>query len=125
MIGLIALTGVASNFVWIVAGVICLVLGVVGKFGAALAMVPEPVVGGLLIIGMGMVFTAALNILGSVDMASARNQIIIGTSFILGISVPINVTSYPEDIKTGNANVDQVLVAFLGAGPVVGAFVAI
>ena len=42
----------ASKVVWVVAGVICLV---VGKFGAALAMVPEPVVGGLLIIGMGMV----------------------------------------------------------------------
>ena len=44
---------VASRVIWQVVGVFMILLGVFGKFGAALTVLPDPIKGGLLILGLG------------------------------------------------------------------------
>ena len=44
---------VASKVIWQVVGVFMILLGVFGKFGAALTVLPDPIKGGLLMLGLG------------------------------------------------------------------------
>ena len=92
---------VCSRYVWLLAGLICLVGGVIGKLGALLALVPDPVVGGILAASMAMIFSSAVNMLTHVEMTSSRNQIVLGLSFTLGVSTPIYTNTYRDDIDTG------------------------
>ena len=54
-IAIMSVTKVASRITMQVAGVFFLVAGIFSKFSAVLAMIPEPVVGGVLAIGICMV----------------------------------------------------------------------
>jgi len=123
MIGLISYTGVAARFVWLLAGTICVLAGVFGKVGALLATIPEPVVGGLLIINLGLVFSSGIAGLAEVDMALPRNRVILGIAFLLGIAMPISMTTYPEDFKSGYPDVDLVVSTLLSNGPIVGGII--
>jgi xanthine/uracil permease len=49
--------------VFIAAGVVLIICGLIGKVGAALALIPEPIIGGTLLLGLGMV--ASIGISGS------------------------------------------------------------
>lgn len=46
---------------FITAGVILIICGVVGKVGAALALIPEPIIGGTLLMGLGMVASIGIS----------------------------------------------------------------
>ena len=89
---------------WQVAGVTIMFAGIVGKVGAALSAIPDPVLGGLMIIGLGMIITAGLANLESVDMRSGRNMMVLGTSLILGLMIPAWMRSSPGMIKSGELN---------------------
>ena len=44
---------VASRVIWQVMGVLFISFGVFGKFGAALTVMPDPIIGGLLMVASG------------------------------------------------------------------------
>ena len=94
----------ASRFVWQIAGLIFVIGGLFGKFGAALAIIPDPVVGGILMMGFAMILSVALSNLANLDIRSIRNQVILGVAMTLGIASPIYMSANPGIIKTGMYN---------------------
>ena len=43
----------ASRWVWEMMGIMLMFLGMFGKFGAALAIIPDPIIGALQLVGLG------------------------------------------------------------------------
>jgi uracil-xanthine permease len=95
-IGLVALTRVASRYVVYVAAGLLLLLGVVAKFGAAVATIPSPVVGGLYCTLFGLISAVGLSIVSRADLNSQRNLLIIGFTLFMGLSVPAYFAGVPS-----------------------------
>ena len=87
-IGSIGLTKVASRRVVRTGAVVMLVIPIIGKFGATLATLPQPVVGAMFVGLFGMIASVGLSNLQIVNMNNSRNLFIIGLSFFAGLSVP-------------------------------------
>ena len=103
---LFQLTQVASRRVFQTAGLIMIVCGVIGKFGAVLTLIPEPIIGGTLTVVFGMVAAVGISTLKFIDMGSTRNLTILGLSLLLGLMVPqyINAKENANIINTGRFN---------------------
>ncbi|XP_060604590.1 solute carrier family 23 member 2-like isoform X2 [Ruditapes philippinarum] len=124
-VGAIGITKVASRAVFLTAGLILVFCGVVGKFGAALTLIPDPVIGGTLTVLFGIVSAVGLSTLKFIDMDSTRNLTILGTALILGLMIPQYISN-PENaalIDTGNSELDQVIKVLLGTAMFVGGVV--
>ncbi|XP_061180524.1 solute carrier family 23 member 2-like [Saccostrea echinata] len=119
-IGAIGITKVASRRVFQVAGLILLVCGIIGKFGAVLTLIPDPIIGGSLTVVFGMVAAVGISVLQFTDLGSTRNLTIVAVSIILGLMVPQWLQSNPGAIDTGNRDLDQVLEVLLGTAMFVG-----
>ncbi|KXG75114.1 nucleobase:cation symporter-2 family protein [Thermotalea metallivorans] len=87
-VGLIPLTKVASRFVVVVAGIILMLLGIFPKFGALIAIMPNPVLGGAGIIMFGVVAASGIKTLKEVEMNN-RNLLILAVSIGLGLGVTV------------------------------------
>ncbi len=87
-IGSIGLTKVASRRVVRMGAVVMLIIPIVGKFGAILATLPQPVVGAMFVGLFGMIASVGLSNLQMVNLNNSRNLFIIGISFFAGLSVP-------------------------------------
>jgi solute carrier family 23 (nucleobase transporter), member 1 len=87
-IGLVALTKVASRYVVYIAGIVLILLGLVSKFGAVIATIPAPIVGGLYCTLFGLIASIGLSNSARADLSSQRNQLIIGFCLFMGLSVP-------------------------------------
>ncbi|HEX2252628.1 MAG TPA: solute carrier family 23 protein, partial [Thermoanaerobaculia bacterium] len=87
-IGLVALTRVASRRVVYLGAGVLVVLGLVAKFGAAVATVPSPIVGGLYCTLFGLISAIGLSIAARADLDSQRNLLILGFILFMGLSVP-------------------------------------
>lgn len=86
--GLIPLTRVASTYVMIVAGIILMLLGVFPKFGALVAIMPQPVLGGVGLMMFGMVASTGIKSLAEADL-SRRNLLILAVALGLGVGVTV------------------------------------
>ena len=91
----------AARFTWQVLGVLFIVCGLFGKVGAVLTIIPEPVIGALIVVGLGMVITVALSNVHLIDMRVPRNLMILGIAMMLGMMLPPWVKGHPGVIKTG------------------------
>ena len=100
---------VASRRAFQVAGLIFLLCGLCGKFGALLTMLPDPVLGGIILVSFGMVTAVGLSNLQFVSLQSSRNLVIIGSSLLIGLMAPKYITTNPGCIKTGKCSVIQKL----------------
>lgn len=87
-IGLVGLTRVASRYVVNIGAVILLVLGLLGKFGAIVATIPTPVIGGLYCTLFGLIASIGLSNAVKADLTSMRNLMIMGFIMFMGLSVP-------------------------------------
>ncbi|XP_060554543.1 solute carrier family 23 member 2-like, partial [Ruditapes philippinarum] len=114
---------VASRRAFQVAGLIFLICGLCGKFGALLTMLPDPVLGGIVLVSFGMVTAVGLSNLQFVSLQSSRNLVIIGSSLLIGLMAPKYIISNPGCIKTGNDEIDRVLTVLLSTAMFVGGFV--
>ena len=94
-IGLVALTKVASRYVVLIAAGILVVLGFVAKFGALVATIPGPIVGGMYLTLFGLIASIGLAVSTRADLSSQRNQMIIGFCLFLGLSLPF----YMQDVE--------------------------
>lgn len=92
---------VASRSAFQAAGLIFIACGLCGKFGAVLTLLPNPVLGGIILISFGMVTSVGLSNLQFVSLRSSRNLLIIGTSMLIGLMVPKYLNARPDVIKTG------------------------
>ena len=75
--------------------------GVLGKFGAILTTIPDPVLGGSMIVTFGMVLSVGLSNLQFVDLRSSRNFIVLGTAIMMGILIPTFSFENPDIINAG------------------------
>jgi xanthine permease len=101
-VGLISFTGVASRYVVAICGVFLVVLGFVPKVAAAVAAMPNPVLGGAAIVLFGMIFSVGVRILTRGARLTQRNLTIIATSIVLGVGVEVRpdvLSSLPEDLR--------------------------
>ncbi|XP_030836921.1 solute carrier family 23 member 1-like [Strongylocentrotus purpuratus] len=90
-----------------------IIFAVILKFGAVFAAMPDPIVGGVLAITIGMVSAVGLSTLQHVDMNSPRNLFIVGFSFLMGLSLPEYLAANPDIIQTGLPTLDQILTVLL------------
>lgn len=100
--GLINVTGVASRFVAILAGILLMVAGLIPKFGAVVAAMPNPVLGGAGIIMFGMIAGSGIKMLGEVKF-DRRNMIVVSVSLTLGLGVifkPDILSHFPTGVQT-------------------------
>lgn len=88
-VGLLQLTGIRSRFPIIAAGIIFLVLGLVPKAGALLALTPDAVVGGLFLPAAASLIMSGVSILAKMEKTEA-NYAIVGLSLLLAIALPAN-----------------------------------
>ena len=87
-IGAIGITRVGSRYVVQMGGIIMLILGAFGKFGAFFTGLPTAIVGAMFCGLFGMIASVGLSNLQFVDLNDSRNLFIIGFAFFMGLSVP-------------------------------------
>ncbi|KAK2172431.1 hypothetical protein NP493_959g00057 [Ridgeia piscesae] len=115
-IGFVGMTRVASRYTWQLMGCMLMACAFLGKFGAVLTLMPEPIVGGMLIAGLGMVFSIGVSSAQHIDMAAPRNMFTLGVAIMLGICVPYWLEQNPDVVRTGAPQLDQVITMFLKTG---------
>jgi len=84
--GIIALTRCASRSAGFACATWLLIIGLFGKIGAAMASVPMPIVGGVIVQCFTMVFVAGIQIVGPL-LSIRRNQYIVMLSLAFGLGV--------------------------------------
>jgi len=87
-IGLIGLTGVASRWVVRTGAVILILMSFVTKFGALVATMPSPIIGGAYIALFGTIGALGIQVLMRADMGSQRNVLIVGFAFLMALGLP-------------------------------------
>ncbi len=85
--GAVMLTKVFNPLVMIWAALFAITLAFIGKLGAVLQTIPDPVMGGILVLMFGSIAGVGLNTLikARVDMAEQRNLVIVSTTLVFGI----------------------------------------
>ena len=87
-IGLVGLTRVASRYVVVLGAGALVVLGLIAKFGAIVATIPPPIVGGAYLALFGLIAAIGLSLLRRADMDSQRNLLIVGFVLFAGFVFP-------------------------------------
>jgi uracil permease len=101
-VGVMALTKNYDPIVMVVAAVFSIVLGVICKFGAILASVPGPVIGGASMILFGMIASMGIKVLvdSKVDFVQARNVMICAAILIIGLGFSSGgVNAHVKDVS--------------------------
>ncbi len=114
-IGAIGLTGVASRYVVQLGAVVMLIAGFIGYWGALVASIPSPIIGGLYIAMFGQIVAVGLANLKFVDLESQRNLFVLGISLFAGLAVPTYMDNV-GDVETLAAGLREVALF----GPVLG-----
>ncbi|KAL5021812.1 hypothetical protein ScPMuIL_000967 [Solemya velum] len=122
-IGEIAITKVGSRRAFQAAALIMIFCGIFSKIGAVLASIPDPVIGGSLIVDFGLVISIGISSLQFCDMSSLRNLTIIGVSFMMGLMIPDWLKKHPAKIDSGYEEFDQVVRVLGGTASFVGGFI--
>lgn len=115
-VGLVAMTKVVNRFTILMGAIIMILAGLFPAFGAILATLPEPVLGGCTLIMFGSIVVSGLNMISSCGY-NQRNLLIVALSLSVGIGftqVPDIFMIFPDIIKNVFAE-NCVAVVFLTA----------
>jgi uric acid transporter len=85
-IGVISLTGVGSRFVVAAGGAFLIIMAMIPKVGAIIALMPSAVLGGVLLFMFGMVASVGLDIIGK-NLKSRRDALIVASSLAVGLGI--------------------------------------
>ncbi|XP_068560639.1 solute carrier family 23 member 2 [Cebidichthys violaceus] len=121
-IAALGITKVGSRLVLQTAGILMIVLGIFGKFGAVFITIPDPVIGGMFLVMFGMIAAVGISNLQYVDLNSSRNLLILGFSTFSGLVLPTWFHSNPGIIDTGIKELDQVIVVLFTTHMFIGGF---
>jgi putative pyrimidine permease RutG len=85
-IGVMAVTKIYSSLVFVIAGVVAIVMGFSPKFGALIATIPTPVIGGLAIVLFGLIAVTGgrIWVQNKVDFSESRNLVTAAVALTLG-----------------------------------------
>ncbi|XP_018424226.1 PREDICTED: solute carrier family 23 member 2 [Nanorana parkeri] len=117
-IGVLGITKVASRRVIQYGAAFMLLLGMIGKFSALFASLPDPVLGALFCTLFGMITAVGLSNLQFVDLNSSRNLFVLGFSIFFGLMLPSYLKENP--LVTGIVGIDQILNVLLTTAMFVG-----
>ncbi|XP_076352590.1 solute carrier family 23 member 1-like [Tachypleus tridentatus] len=123
-IGAIGITKVASRRVIQYGAVTMMIFAVLGKFGAFLNIIPEPIIGGIICVTFALVTGVGLSNVQFIDLHSSRNTFILGFSLFLGITIPKWFSSHPGTIDVGNDVANQLITVLLNTSVFVGGLIA-
>lgn len=115
-VGLVQMSGIRTRKPIYYAAGFLMVLGLVPKIGAFATIIPEPVLGGAMMVLFGMVATQGMKMLGRVDLNQDGNLMIVAVSLGLGLGVtviPELFSALPTAVQTFTGN--GVVVASLTA----------
>jgi len=115
-VGLVGLTRVASRYVVGVAAGILVLMGLVGKLGAVVATIPQPIVGGAYLALFGLIAAIGLSLLKRVDMGSQRNLLIVGFVLFSGFVFPSYFDTAQDFSVLGVGWLTDVVVAIGSSG---------
>uniref|UniRef100_A0A3P8X4Y8 Si:dkey-106n21.1 n=1 Tax=Cynoglossus semilaevis TaxID=244447 RepID=A0A3P8X4Y8_CYNSE len=121
-IAALGITKVCSRLVLQTTGILMIVLGIFGKFGAVFITIPDPVIGGMFLVMFGMIAAVGISNLQYVDLNSSRNLLILGFSTFSGLVLPTWFHSNPGIIDTGQIELDQVIVVLFTTHMFIGGF---
>jgi len=85
-IGVISLTGVGSRFVVAFGGAFLILMALVPKVGAIIALMPNAVLGGVLLFMFGMVASVGVDIIGR-NLTSRRDAVILAAALGVGLGI--------------------------------------
>lgn len=91
-VGVLKMSGVKSRHPVYYAALLLLLLGLLPKVGALATVIPEPVLGGAMIVMFGMVGVQGVQILHKVDFSNNANLLTASVSIGLGLGI----TMYPQ-----------------------------
>jgi putative pyrimidine permease RutG len=85
-IGVMAVTKVYSSLVFLIAAFVALAMGICPKFGALIATIPSPVLGGLAIVLFGLIAAtgARIWVQNKVDFGVTRNLVTVAAALTIG-----------------------------------------
>lgn len=117
-VGLVQLSGIKSRRPVYYTAFFLILLGLLPKAGAFAQIIPEPVLGGGMLVMFGMVAVQGIKMLSSVDFNNDKNLLIMVISIGLGLgfnSMPTLFNQFPETVQmfTGNGIVISSLCAIL------------
>ncbi len=117
-VGLVQLSGIKTKKPIYFSALFLIVLGLFPKIGAIAQIIPEPVLGGGMLVMFGMVAVQGMRMLSKVDFANDKNLLVIAVSlgFGLGFNImPQLFAKLPETLQmfTGNGIVMSSLCAIL------------
>lgn len=102
-IGLVALTGIKSRYVVATGGFALLLLGLLPVFGAVVAGIPYPVLGGAGVVLFGTVAASGIRTLARVQFHDNLNMVIVAVALAAGlipIAAPTFWDAFPEWLAT-------------------------
>lgn len=84
-VGLVQLSGIKTRNPLYYTAAFLLVLGLIPKFAAIAQLIPNPVLGGAMLVMFGMVATQGVRMLGQVDFEGNQNLLIAAVSVAMGV----------------------------------------
>ena len=117
-VGLVQLSGIKTRKPVFFSAIFLIILGLLPKMGAIAQMIPEPVLGGGMLVMFGMVAVQGMKMLLRVDLNNDKNLLIIAVSIGLGLGFAIKPELFqfmPETVKmfASNGIVVSSLVAII------------
>lgn len=116
-VGLVRITRVTSRWVAAGAGGVMIILGILPKAGALVAMIPSPVLGGASLAMFANVAWVGMQTIAKADMRDARNSVIVTTS--LGLAMLVTFKPFIAESMPSWARI------FFASGMTMGAVTAI
>jgi xanthine permease len=106
-VGLVQLSGIKTRRPIYFSAIFLIILGLLPKIGAVAQIIPEPVLGGGMLVMFGMVAVQGMRMLSKVDFTNDKNLLLIAISIGFGLGfniVPALFSRLPETVKmfTGN-----------------------
>ncbi|MGC6770485.1 nucleobase:cation symporter-2 family protein [Enterococcus sp. LJL128] len=117
-VGLVQLSGIKNRKPIYFSALFLIILGLLPKIGAAAQIIPEPVLGGGMLVMFGMVAVQGMRMLSKVNFENDKNLLIIAVSIGFGLGfnmMPELFAKMPETIKmfTGNGIVMSSVTAIV------------
>lgn len=106
-VGLVQLSNITSRKPIVIAGSLLVLLGLFPKVGAIAQVIPEPVLGGGMLVMFGMVAVAGLRMLSHIDFSNEHHLLTVAISlgFGLGFNMMPNLfAQFPEAIQMFTSN---------------------
>ncbi|EKJ5044340.1 purine permease [Enterococcus faecalis] len=117
-VGLVQLSGIKTRRPIYFSAFFLIILGLLPKIGAMAQIIPEPVLGGGMLVMFGMVAVQGMRMLSKVDYSNDKNLLIIAISIGFGLGFNIMPTLFnkvPETVSmfTGNGIVMSSITAII------------